>query len=420
MFRSSRSPMTPDGSVLRDIRASRILIADRPAAIRGGMIGGGTSTTHTGQAIRRGRCPVRQSDRPRRHSHHAGPRRHRRGNRALLPRAARGAGAIRVGRHGHAADRDELVQRIRLRAEVGGRAVVIRAIHSSSAGSSAASTSASAIRQTAESTAALSPSIRPFEQRHRNFGGHVLGTDRSDGRSGDTAGGGAIPHRSRHGTDRARGPADRDCGGGPGHHRHPSRQGSQPDAPTPPIRLDPHGPTSDARRGAAQLGPGPAAHWSSPVDGSSLDDLMAFMVELGDTMVDSGDPVTHVSECLERVAQGQRCARGRDHRAADSADHHAARDAGVTHRGRIDGQVQAAAGPGGGGLHRRGRGGARRDRPAGSPASDLRSARDLPPSFGPGVIVLGHAVIAMGLGDHSGRQVDRTSRWPRCWAPESA
>ena len=30
---------------------------------------------------------------------------------------------------------------------------------------------------------------------------------------------------------------------------------------------------------------------------------MAFMVELGDTMVDSGDPVTHVSECLERVAR---------------------------------------------------------------------------------------------------------------------
>ena len=30
---------------------------------------------------------------------------------------------------------------------------------------------------------------------------------------------------------------------------------------------------------------------------------MAFMVELGDTMVDSGDPVTHVSDCPQRVAR---------------------------------------------------------------------------------------------------------------------
>jgi uncharacterized membrane protein YjjB (DUF3815 family) len=46
-----------------------------------------------------------------------------------------------------------------------------------------------------------------------------------------------------------------------------------------------------------------SAGWSSPIDGSGLHDLMAFMVDLGDTMVVSGDAVTHVGECLGRVAR---------------------------------------------------------------------------------------------------------------------
>ena len=49
--------------------------------------------------------------------------------------------------------------------------------------------------------------------------------------------------------------------------------------------------------------PADATAWSSPIDGSSLGELMALMVDLGDTMVDSGDPVTHVRDTLVRVAE---------------------------------------------------------------------------------------------------------------------
>jgi uncharacterized membrane protein YjjP (DUF1212 family) len=141
---------------------------------------------------------------------------------------------------------------------------------------------------------------------------------------------------------------------------------------------------------------GAAVHWSSPIDGSSLDELMAFMVELGDTMVDSGDPVTHVSECLERVARINGV-RGAEIIVLPTAliitlpgMRESRTEVASTGRSRLRlDQVEAVFTVAD--AAERGEIGPR------SAIADLRSARNLPPSFGPGVIVLGHAVIAMGL-----------------------
>jgi|GEM_PF-147719 len=135
---------------------------------------------------------------------------------------------------------------------------------------------------------------------------------------------------------------------------------------------------------------------SPPADGSSLDELMSLLVELGDTMVISGDPVTHVQAVLQRVAlingvrdaevivlptaliitlPGLREARtevattGRSALRLDQIDA-VFTTAGAAERGEIG--VRAALG-------------------------DLQRARGLAPTFGPAVIVAGHAVIAVGL-----------------------
>jgi len=139
-----------------------------------------------------------------------------------------------------------------------------------------------------------------------------------------------------------------------------------------------------------------AGTWSSPIDASSLDELMAFMVELGDTMVDSGDPVTHVSECLERVARVNGV-RGAEIIVLPTAliitlpeGHESRTEVASTGRSRLRlDQVEAVFTVAD--AAERGEIGPR------AALVDLRSARDLPPSFGPGVIVGGHAVIAMGL-----------------------
>ena len=181
------------------------------------------------------------------------------------------------------------------------------------------------------------------------------------------------------------------------------RQGSQ-HAPTP-IRSDPQVQSvapggapaeSVAPAGAAAAVAGAAAQWSSPVDGSSLDDLMAFMVELGDTMVDSGDPVTHVSECLERVADVNGV-RGAEIIVLPTAliitlpgMRESRTEVATTGRSRLRlDQVEAVFTVAD--AAERGEIGPRAAR------DQLRSARELPPSFSSGVIVLGHAVIAMGL-----------------------
>jgi uncharacterized membrane protein YjjP (DUF1212 family) len=136
--------------------------------------------------------------------------------------------------------------------------------------------------------------------------------------------------------------------------------------------------------------------WSSPIDGSSLDALMTFMVALGDTMVDSGDPVTHVSECLERVARvnGVHGAEiivlptaliitlpGLDETRTEVA-------ATGNSRLRLD-QVE--------GVFRVADAAERGDIGPIVALAELEAARALAPSFPPGVIIAGHAVIAMGL-----------------------
>jgi len=136
--------------------------------------------------------------------------------------------------------------------------------------------------------------------------------------------------------------------------------------------------------------------WSSPIDGSSLDALMTFMVALGDTMVDSGDPVTHVSECLERVARvnGVQGAEiivlptaliitlpGLEQARTEVA-------ATGNSRLRLD-QVE--------GVFRVADAAERGDIGPMAALAELESARVLAPSFPPGVIIAGHAVIAMGL-----------------------
>ena len=141
---------------------------------------------------------------------------------------------------------------------------------------------------------------------------------------------------------------------------------------------------------------GGSADWSSPIDGSELHELMSFMVELGDTMVDSGDPVTHVGECLGRVARVNG-ARGAEIIVLPTALI-------ITLPGIGEARTEVAS-TGGSRLRldqveavftvadaaERGDLGPRAALVA------VRSARELPPSYGPGVIAAGHAVIAIGL-----------------------
>ncbi|HEY4992920.1 MAG TPA: threonine/serine exporter family protein, partial [Nakamurella sp.] len=129
--------------------------------------------------------------------------------------------------------------------------------------------------------------------------------------------------------------------------------------------------------------------WSSPIDGSGLHELMAFMVDLGDTMVDSGDPVTHVGECLGRVARVNG-AHGAEVIVLPTALI-------ITLPGLGEGRTEVAS-TGGSRLRldqveavftvadRAERG----DLGPRAALVALRSARDLPPSYGPGVIVAGH------------------------------
>ena len=139
-----------------------------------------------------------------------------------------------------------------------------------------------------------------------------------------------------------------------------------------------------------------SAGWSSPIDGCALHELMAFMVDLGDTMVDSGDPVTHVGECLGRVARVNG-AHGAQVIVLPTALI-------ITLPGLGEGRTEVAS-TGGSRLRLDqveavftvADGAERGDLGPRAAFVALRSARDLPPSFGPGVIVAGHAVIAMGL-----------------------
>ena len=139
-----------------------------------------------------------------------------------------------------------------------------------------------------------------------------------------------------------------------------------------------------------------SAGWSSPIDGCALHELMAFMVDLGDTMVDSGDPVTHVGECLGRVARVNG-AHGAQVIVLPTALI-------ITLPGLGEGRTEVAS-TGGSRLRLDqveavftvADGAERGDLGPRAAVVALRSARDLPPSFGPGVIVAGHAVIAMGL-----------------------
>ena len=123
---------------------------------------------------------------------------------------------------------------------------------------------------------------------------------------------------------------------------------------------------------------------------------MALLVELGDTMVDSGDPVTHVRDTLERVAEvnGVRGAEiivlptaliitlpGME----ESRTEVASTGESTLRLDQVEAVFTVAD------AAERGEIGPR------AALVEIRSARDLPPSFGPAVIVAGHAVIAMGL-----------------------
>jgi len=139
-----------------------------------------------------------------------------------------------------------------------------------------------------------------------------------------------------------------------------------------------------------------SAAWASPIDGSSLTELMAFMVQLGDTMVDSGDPVTHVSETLTKVALVNGVS-GAEIIVLPTALI-------ITLPGLSEARTEVAS-TGGSKLRldqveavftvadaaESGEIGPR------AAILDLRSAVALAPSFPPPVIVGGHAVIAMGL-----------------------
>jgi uncharacterized membrane protein YjjP (DUF1212 family) len=138
------------------------------------------------------------------------------------------------------------------------------------------------------------------------------------------------------------------------------------------------------------------ADWASPIDGSSLNELMALMVQLGDTMVDSGDPVTHVSETLAQVALVNGV-RGAEIIVLPTALI-------ITLPGLSEARTEVAS-TGGSKLRldqveavftvadaaERGEIGPR------AAIVQLRSAVELAPSFPPSVIIGGHAVIAMGL-----------------------
>lgn len=183
--------------------------------------------------------------------------------------------------------------------------------------------------------------------------------------------------RRRKGTS----PAPASTSGGP------ARQWPPPEHPLPSESPGPTEPTLAAET---------TTRWSSPVDGSPLYELMAVLVELGDTMVDSGDPVTHVRDTLQRVAEinGVPAAEiivlptaliitlpGMEEARTEVA-------ATGESKLRLD-QVEAvftvADAAESGELGPR------------AALAQLRAARERPPSFGPVVIVAGHAVIAMGL-----------------------
>ena len=166
----------------------------------------------------------------------------------------------------------------------------------------------------------------------------------------------------------------------------PSTEAAGPSSPPVP-------PTTAPPMTADSVG---SAGWSSPIDGSGLHDLMAFMVDLGDTMVVSGDAVTHVGECLGRVARVNG-AHGAEIIVLPTALI-------ITLPGLGEGRTEVAA-TGGSRLrldqveavftvaHAAERG----DLGPRAALVALRSARNLPPSYGPAVIVAGHAVIAIGL-----------------------
>lgn len=145
-----------------------------------------------------------------------------------------------------------------------------------------------------------------------------------------------------------------------------------------------------------------AGRSQAPADGSTVtvtrggDDLMDLLVELGDVMVRSGAPVTHVQADLLRIAaaNGVRDAEivvlptaliitvpGK----GEARTEVAASGGGALRLDQIDAVFRTAAAAEYGEISPR------------EALTQLRAIRTMPPSLGPAVVVLGHAVIAVGL-----------------------
>lgn len=143
--------------------------------------------------------------------------------------------------------------------------------------------------------------------------------------------------------------------------------------------------------------PGPA-----PADGTTVtiarggDDLIDLLVELGDAMVRSGAPVTHVQADLLRIAA--------TNGVGDAEIVVLPTALIITVPGQGESRTEVAA-SGGAGLRldqidavfRVAAAAEYGEIGVGEALSRLRAIRTLPPSVGPAVVVLGHAVIAVGL-----------------------
>jgi uncharacterized membrane protein YjjP (DUF1212 family) len=151
-----------------------------------------------------------------------------------------------------------------------------------------------------------------------------------------------------------------------------------------------------------RIRPGPGRPGPTPADGSTVtvarggDDLMDLLVELGDAMVRSGAPVTHVQADLLRIA----AANG----VLDAEIVVLPTALIITVPGQGESRTEVAA-SGGAGLRldqidavfRIAAAAEHGDIGIGEALTRLRAIRTLPPSVGPAVVVLGHAVIAVGL-----------------------
>lgn len=160
-------------------------------------------------------------------------------------------------------------------------------------------------------------------------------------------------------------------------------------------------PVTTRPRTAPGPAPGPASSRGQP-DGTTVtvarggDDLIDLLVELGDAMVRSGAPVTHVQADLLRIAATN---------GVDDAEIVVLPTALIiTVPGQGESRTEVAA-SGGAGLRldqidavfRVAAAAEYGEIGVGEALSRLRDIRTLPPSVGPAVGVLGHAVIAVGL-----------------------